>query len=109
MAYSETLAARIRHHLARRKGIQEKTMFGGIAFLLNGNMCVGVRNDSLIVRLSPDQSDDALCDPSVGPFDVGGRAMKGWLLVAPEGVEDDDALARWIERAVTFVGQLPGK
>jgi hypothetical protein len=109
MAYSETLAGRIRHHLARRKGIQEKTMFGGIAFLLGGNMCVGVRNDSLIVRLSPDQSDDALREPFVGPFEVGGRAMKGWLLVAPEGVDDDDALGRWIERAVTFVGQLPAK
>jgi TfoX/Sxy family transcriptional regulator of competence genes len=109
MAFSEALAGRIRDHLARRKGIEEKTMFGGVGFLLNGNMCVGVQKESLIVRIAPEQTDDALREPFVGPFQVGGRSMKGWLLVAPEGVADDAALRRWIDRALAFVAAMPGK
>jgi TfoX/Sxy family transcriptional regulator of competence genes len=109
MAFSEALAERIRQALARRKDIEEKKMFGGVGFLLNGNLLVGVWKDSLIVRLGPEQGDEALMEPHVKEFDITGRAMKGWVLVEPEGVEDDEQLGGWIQRAVTFVGKLPKK
>ena len=109
MAYDETLAARIRQHLARRKNVEEKKMFGGVGFLLNGNMLVGVWKDSLIVRLGPDDGDEALKETHVREFDITGRPMKGWVLVEPEGVEGDDQLKGWIQRAMKFVGRLPKK
>ena len=84
-------------------------MFGGIGFLLNGNILVGVWKDSLIVRLGPDEGDEALKEADVKEFDITGRAMKGWVLVAPAGVEDDDQVSGWIQRAVKFVGKLPVK
>src|SRR5579871_1583986 len=99
MAFSEELAERIRQQLARRKNVEEKKMFGGVGFLLNGNMLVGVWKDSLIVRLGPDNYDDALLEPHVREFDITGRPMKGWVLVESEGVEDDEQLAGWIGRA----------
>jgi TfoX/Sxy family transcriptional regulator of competence genes len=109
MAFSEALAERIRDALARKRAIEEKKMFGGIGFLLNGNLLVGVWKDSLIVRLGPDEGDEALKEPHVKEFDITGRAMKGWVLVEAEGVEDDEQLSAWIQRAVKFVGKLPGK
>src|SRR2546421_10130725 len=109
MAFSELLAERIRQALARRKGIEEKKMFGGIGFLLNGNLLVGVWKDSLIVRLGPEPAEAALLEPHVNEFDITGRPMKGWVLVEPEGVTGDDQLKGWIQRAVTFVGALPAK
>ena len=109
MAFDEALATRIRQGLGRRKGIAEKKMFGGIGFLLNSNMCVGVWKESLIVRLDPDQYEEALKEPFVKEFDITGRPMKGWVLVQPEGVKDDDQLKGWIQRAVKFVGKLPAK
>ena len=109
MDCSEALAERIRQHLARRENVEEKTMFGGIGFLLNGNMCVGVWKESLIARLGPGQYEEALREPFVGEFDITGRAMKGWILIAPDGVEDADQLQQWIQRAVEFVETLPVK
>src|SRR6266478_3814583 len=109
MAYSESLALRIRQIVTRGRGITEKKMFGGVGFLLNGNMFVGVWKDSLIVRLGPEGGDEALKEPHVKPFDITGRAMKGWVLVAPEGMQDDDLLHDWIERAAKFVRTLPVK
>jgi TfoX/Sxy family transcriptional regulator of competence genes len=109
MAYDETLAPRIRDALARKKNVEEKKMFGGIGFLLNGNMLVGVWKDSLIVRLGPDSFEDALLEPHVKEFDITGRPMKGWVLVEPEGVEGDDQLKGWIQRAMKFVRALPAK
>jgi TfoX/Sxy family transcriptional regulator of competence genes len=109
MAFSEALAGRIRQQLARRKNVEGKKIFGGVGFLLNGNMLVGVWKDSLIARLGPEQSDEALKESHVKEFDVTGRAMKGWVLVAPAGVRGDDQLSGWIQRAVTFVGWLPAK
>src|SRR6516162_9470559 len=109
MAFNESLAARIRDALARKKGVEEKTLFGCACFLLGGNVFVGVWKDSLIVRLGPDNDDDALLEPHVREFDITGRPMKGWVLVEPEGVEGDDQLAGWIQRAVKFVGNLPAK
>ena len=109
MAFDESLAARIRNALARKKGVEEKKMFGGVGFFLHGNILVGVWKDSLMARLGPDNDDDALLEPHVREFDFTGKPMKGWVLVEPEGVEDDDQLAGWIQRAVKFVGVLPAK
>jgi TfoX/Sxy family transcriptional regulator of competence genes len=109
MPFDESLAPRIRTALARKRGFEEKKMFGGIGFLLNGNLFVGVWTDSLIVRLNPEESAAALREPHVKAFDVTGKPMKGWILVEPEGVEDDDQLRGWIERATKFVKSLPKK
>jgi TfoX/Sxy family transcriptional regulator of competence genes len=109
MAFDENLAARIRKTLARKKGVEEKKMFGGIGFLLKGNLLVGVWKDSLIVRLGDEQGEEALLETHVRPFDITGRPMKNWVLVAPEGIEEDGQLKVWIQRAVKFVGKLPAK
>ena len=109
MAFIASLAARIRDALARRRNIEEKKMFGGVGFLLNRNMLVGVWKDSLIVRLGPDEGEVALLEPHVREFDITGKAMKGWAMVEPEGVEDDQQLKDWIQRAIKFVGKLPKK
>jgi hypothetical protein len=109
MAFDETLAERIRQGLARRKNVEEKKMFGGVGFLLNGNLLVGVWKDSLCVRLGPDKGDEALKEPHVEEFDITGRPMKGWVLVKPEGVTGADQVKGWIQRAVQFVGGLPAK
>ena len=109
MAFNEALVERIRQGLTRRKNIEEKKMFGGIGFLLNGNMLVGVWKDSLIVRLGPEEGDEALKEAHVREFDITGKPMKGCVLVEPQGVEDDEQVRDWIQRAVRFVSKLPGK
>lgn len=109
MAYSESLAERIRHCLRFRRGIVEKKMFGGAVFLLRGNICVGVWESSLIVRLGPEAGTAALTEPYVGPFDVTGKPMRGWVMVAAEGLEDESSLSNWVERSLEFVGTLPSK
>lgn len=108
MASSGILAERIRQRLGRRRGVREKKMFG-TGYLLNGNLCLGVWKGSLVVRLGPQEAEDALLEPHVSEFRIRGRSMKGWVLVAPEGVEDDDQLSGWIDRAMKFVSKLPGK
>ena len=109
MAFSESLAARIRDALPGKRGGEEKKMFGGIGFLLHGNMLVGVWKHSLIVRLGPDDGDTALLEQHVRVFDITGRPMKGWVLVEPEGVDDGEALKNWIQQAMKFVGKLAAK
>jgi hypothetical protein len=95
--------------LTRRRIVEEKKMFGGVAFLLNGHVLVGVWKDALIVRLGPVQGEEALREPHVKEFDITGRAMKGWVLVEPQGVEDDNQLNGWMDQALRFVGKLPAK
>jgi hypothetical protein len=109
MAFDEDLAARIRDRLDRHRGVEEKRMFGGVGFLLNGNLLVGVWKDSLAARLGPEAGEAALLEPHVRPFDITGRPMTGWVLVGPEGVEDDGRLTEWIDWATAFVGTLPAK
>ena len=109
MAYSESLALRIRQIVVRRQGITEKKMFGGVCFLLNGKMCVGVWKNSLIARLGTEQEAEALLDPHVKKMDLTGKPMKGWVLVEPDGVENDEQLSGWIEQAIKFVRTLPQK
>jgi TfoX/Sxy family transcriptional regulator of competence genes len=109
MAFDESLADRIRKGLGRKKGVEEKKMFGGLGFLLNGNMLVGVWKESMIVRVGPDGYEDALLEPHVKEFDITGRPMKGWVMVESEGVQDEAQIKAWIQRAVMFVGKLPAK
>ena len=93
MAFNEARAERIRHGLVRKKGIEERKMFGGIGFLLHFNMLVGVRKDSPLVRLGPEQSDEALKEAHVSEFQITGRGtMMGWLMVSLEGMQSDDQL-----------------
>jgi hypothetical protein len=109
MAFDETLAARVRALLAGTEGVAEKRMFGGVAFLLDGNMCCGVHGDDLIVRLAPERAAEALAEANVRVFDLTGRPMKGWVLVAPGGVASDEGLRSWVGRGVEFAGSLPAK
>ncbi|WP_052552862.1 TfoX/Sxy family protein [Gemmata sp. SH-PL17] len=109
MAFDESLAARIRDALARRKNVEEKRMFGCDCFLLNGNLLVGAWKDSLIARLGPEEGEAALLEPHVRVFDITGKPMRNWVRIEPEGVEDDEQLAGWIERALKFVEMLPKK
>jgi TfoX/Sxy family transcriptional regulator of competence genes len=109
MAYSKSLAARIQQALGQRPGIEQKRMFGGVAFLLHGNMLVGVWQDSLVARLGPEQGERALREEYVKAFDVTGRPMKGWALIEPDGIDTDEQLRTWVERATEFVSTLPPK
>lgn len=109
MPFDESLAARIRDALSRKKGVEEKKMFGCICFFINGNALAGVWKDRLIARLGPDEGEEALREQHVRKFDITGRPMRNWVAVEPEGVEDDDQLKAWIERATKFVGKLPAK
>ena len=109
MPFSESLASRIRDALDRKGNIEEKKMFGCICFFLNGNALVGVWKDRLIARLGPEEGEAALREPCVRAFDTTGMAMRNWVAVEPEGVEHDDQLTNWIERAVKFVKTLPKK
>jgi TfoX/Sxy family transcriptional regulator of competence genes len=108
MAYDEVLADRLRDRLATADAVVEKKMFGGLAFLTHGNMTVGVHGDDLIVRLRPDATEPALTRPGVRPFDITGRPMRGWVLVAGDHLDDAD-LDRWIADAAAFVATLPPK
>ncbi len=109
MAFDEFLAARIREALARKRGVEEKKMFGCVCFLLNGNALAGVWKDRLIARLGPDEGEAALLEPHVRAFDITGRPMRNWVAVEPGGVEDNDQLKRWIDLAMKFVKTLRAK
>lgn len=109
MAFSESLADRVRQIFGRRRGGSEKKMFGGVGFLFRGNMCVGIWQTSLIARVGPDAYEDALAQPHVREFDITGRPMAGWVLIDAEGLEDEAALRAWIDRCVEFVAGLPTK
>ena len=109
MPFSESLAARIRDLLARKRGVEEKQMFGCICFFLNGNALVGVWKNRLIARLGPDEGEGAMLEPHVRAFDITGKSMRNWVAVEPEGVEDEEQLKEWVERATKFVKTLPRK
>ena len=109
MVYDEQLAARIRAEIGSLPGFSEKKMFGGVGIMLNGNMCCGVHGDGMIVRLSPEQAEAALHQAHTRLFDLPGRPMKGWIVVQPEGLGTELALARWVQMAVQFASTLPAK
>jgi hypothetical protein len=98
--YNEALAARVRHALAGTEGLTEKKMFGGIAFLVDGAMCIGVDKDDLIVRCAKDETEALLAKKGVREFDLsGGRPMKGWLLVGPEATRTAAGFQGWVDFA----------
>lgn len=109
MAFDETLADRIRSVLKRHKGITERKMFGGLAFMLNGNMCCGVMKDQLMLRLGEEGAAEALAQPHARPMDFTGRPMKGMVYVAPAGLASEEDLRGWVQRAVAFASTLPAK
>lgn len=109
MAFDENLAVRIRTALRRKKGIEEKKMFGGLCFLLHGHMLVGVWKNSLIARIGQEQADEAMLEPNVKAMDITGKPMKGWITVEPNGVTDEGAVKEWVQRATKFVAKLPAK
>jgi TfoX/Sxy family transcriptional regulator of competence genes len=109
MAYDETLADRIRAVLADRGDVREQKMFGGIAFMAGGHMCVGVIGEDLMVRLGEDGADAALDEPHTRPMDFTGRPMRNMVYVARAGTRDDAALRAWVDRALAFVATLPPK
>ncbi|MGI8847346.1 MAG: TfoX/Sxy family protein [Candidatus Dormibacteria bacterium] len=110
MAYDEELANRLRELLAKEDGITEKKMFGGLAFLLHGNMSVSAsRNRGLLVRIAPADTDASLARPHVTLMRMGGRTMEGWITVAPEGLQSKRELSGWVKRSLPFVKTLPPK
>lgn len=110
MAFDENLAVRIRKALTRKKGIEPKRTFGGLCFMMNGHMLVGVWKDSMIVRLGLEQEEEeALLEPRVRRLDIKRKPMKGWIVVEPEGVADEATVKEWVQRPVKFVRTLPAK
>jgi TfoX/Sxy family transcriptional regulator of competence genes len=109
MAFDEALAERIRAVLDSRSDIDERKMFGGIAYLVAGNMACGVMGEDLMVRMAPADAEARESEPGARRFDMGGRPMKGWLLVAPEVTADDGDLERWVRRGEEFAASLPPK
>ncbi|MCB2204574.1 TfoX/Sxy family protein [bacterium] len=109
MAFDEILAERIRQQLTRRNDIIEKRMFGGIAFMLSGNMCCGVIRDELMLRVGENQSKLALSRPHARVMDFTGKPMKGMVYVEPSGIVSDADLRDWLEMAIGFASSLPPK
>ena len=109
MAYDDGLAQRIREVLDDRDDVTERKMFGGIAFMLGGNMCCGVVGDALMLRVGPNAYDDCLALPHAREMDFTGKSMRGMLYVGTGGIEEDGDLAAWVSRGVAFAGSLPAK
>ncbi len=109
MAFDVVLAERVRPLLAATDGVVEKKMFGGLAFLVHGNMSVGVHGAELIVRMDPADSEVALRKAGVRVFDITGRPMKGWVMVGPSAMGDKAALQAWIRQGVAYAASLPPK
>jgi hypothetical protein len=109
MAYDEGLAHRVRAIMSDEPGLVEKKMFGGVGFMLDGNMACGVNKDDLIVRVGPDRYEQAVVQPHARPFDFTGRPMKGWVMIGPEGAAADEDLQNWVAQGITFARSLPPK
>jgi TfoX/Sxy family transcriptional regulator of competence genes len=110
MAYDEDLANRVRELIGVESGLTEKKMFGGLAFLINGNMSVGVSgHGGLMVRVDPAETDALLARPHARAFEMRGREMQGWLRVDSEGVRTKRQLEPWVRRGVTYARSLPPK
>jgi len=109
VAFDEAAAGRIRKALAGSPDVVEKRMFGGIAFMLRGNMCCGVIGDRLMLRLGPDGYEAAQSRPHAKPMDFTGRPMKGFVFVEPKGFASAGDLKAWIARAIMFALSLPAK
>ncbi len=109
MSYDAGLAQRVREILEGEFGFEEKKMFGGICFLLSGNMACGIIKDNLIVRIGTDNYRAALKKPHTKKFDLTGKALTGWVMVLSRGLDSDEELSKWVHKAVDFVRTLPPK
>ena len=109
MAYNEYLADRIREILAHRNELTEKKMFGGLSFMLGGNMCCGIIKDDLVVRVDPDSYEKEVAKPHARPMDFTGRPLKGMVYVGPEGYRTNEELKYWLDQALNFALSLPPK
>ena len=109
MPYNEQIESRIENVISSWKNTDHKKMFGGVCHLMNGNMFCGVHKDFLILRLGEENGTRALSRQHVRPFDITGRPMKGWVMVAQDGFQADDDLAAWLNQAREFASALPPK
>lgn len=109
MAFDEGLAQRIRDHLDDRRDVTERKMFGGVAFMIGGNMSCGVVGDELMVRVGPDAYEEALREPHAREMDFTGTPLRGMVYVGTKGIAEDEDLASWIERGAAFASSLPKK
>jgi len=110
VAYDEELADRVREHLASSVGrFSEREMFGGVSFMIAGNMCCGVLDNDLVVRIDPTLHHDALTRPDVSEFSMGGRSSRGMIRVGPAGIEDDLDFALWLRLGIAHATALPPK
>jgi TfoX/Sxy family transcriptional regulator of competence genes len=109
VAFDQTLAERVRRHVSAVDGLVEKRMFGGLAFLVHGNMSVGVHGSELIVRIDAAETDAACRKAGVRVFDITGRPMKGWLLVSANAVANEKTLGSWVKKGIALARSLPRK
>ena len=109
MAYDEELADRVRALFAGRSGVREQKMFGGLCFMLNGNMACGILGSELVVRVGRENLDDALSQPHSRPFDMTGRPIRSFVYVAAHGLATDEGLAEWAGQCIAYAESLPPK
>ena len=109
MAYDEALADRIQDILTGQPGLEAKKMFGGVGYMVKGNMACGVHKDMLIVRVGPDAYEQSMAHPHTRPFDMTGRAMKGWVMVEANGFTNQADLEHWVQAGLDFALTLPPK
>jgi TfoX/Sxy family transcriptional regulator of competence genes len=109
MAFDEDLAERVRRILAKIDGVTEKKMFGGLCFLINGNMALGLVNRDLMMRVGPDAYEKLLTQPHVRKMDFTGKSLKGFLYVGPKGTDSDKDLKKWVSKGIDFARSLPPK
>ena len=109
MAYDEALAERVRNALEGAPELVERKMFGGVGFMVQGNMACGVHEDGLIVRVGPEAYQRAVMEPHTKPFDLTGRPMKGWVVVVPAGYRSESDLRAWVREGLDFALTLPPK
>ena len=109
MAYDEGLAQRIEEILEAQPAFEVKKMFGGAGYMLRGNMVCSVHKDMLVVRVGLDGHEEAMSYPHTLPFDITGRAMKGWVMVSTGGYGTDEELSRWVNKGIEFALTLPEK
>jgi TfoX/Sxy family transcriptional regulator of competence genes len=109
MAYDEGLAGRVRDAMAGRDGVSERKMFGGLCFMVNGNMLAGVNRSGLMLRVGPARFDATLAKPGARPMDFTGRPMVGFIYVDRSAVESAEGLREWLNEALGFVEELPPK
>ena len=109
MAYNELLAERIQALLKGTRGLEEKKMFGGVGFMVDGNLACGVIGDELILRVNPEETQLVLSQPHTRMFDMTGKPMRGWVVVMPQGLQTAADLNRWVRQGVEYAATLPGK